>query len=331
MAFYLTPDSMNINRLDDGMYVTVNSSFTQIMGYDESDVIGKTSIDLNVWVDPDDRLRLIEGLRQHGSVTNLEALFRTKSGDIRYGLMSASVLQIESVPHIISITRDITTLKQAENQVVLQNAELVKRAMEISNANTKLKSALMNTVQLAMKLSEMRDLYTVGHERRVADLAVAISAEMGFDGSHQEGLRVAGWLHDVGKMTIPIEILSKPAKLGQIEYQLVQEHSQASYNVLKDVHFPWPVALIALQHHERINGSGYPHHLLGEEIIIEARILGVADVVEAMSSHRPYRPGLGVEAALAEIECYRGILYDTNVVDACLNLFRNKGYKLSDE
>ena len=179
-----------------------------------------------------------------------------------------------------------------------------------------------------MTLSELRDPYTAGHERRVAQIAVALGAELGFDEKRQEGLRAAGHLHDVGKITIPAEILSKPGKLSSIEYQLVQGHAQAGYDVLKEVEFPWPVAQVALQHHERIDGSGYPQGLKGEQILLEARIMAVADVVEAMSSHRPYRPGLGIEAALAEIERGRGSVYDSAVADACFRLFREKGCQL---
>jgi HD-GYP domain-containing protein (c-di-GMP phosphodiesterase class II) len=151
---------------------------------------------------------------------------------------------------------------------------------------------------------------------------------LGFDARRQEGLLVAGRLHDIGKFAVPAEILSKPSKLTAIEFQLIQGHAQASYNVLKAVKFPWPVAQIALQHHERMDGSGYPQGLKGDAILLEARILAVADVVEAMSSHRPYRPGLGIDKALAEIERGRGTIYDPNVTDACLKLFREKGHAL---
>lgn len=177
-------------------------------------------------------------------------------------------------------------------------------------------------------ISEMRDPYTAGHERRVAEIAAAIGAELGFDADRQEGLQVAGHLHDIGKMTVPAEILSKPGKLRPAEYALIQEHAQASYDVLKGVEFPWPVAQIALQHHERMDGSGYPRGLMGDAILFDARIMAVADVVEAMSSHRPYRPGLGIEKALAEIERGSGTAYDADVASACLNLFREKNYTL---
>jgi HD-GYP domain-containing protein (c-di-GMP phosphodiesterase class II) len=140
---------------------------------------------------------------------------------------------------------------------------------------------------------------------------------------------MAGSIHDIGKLSIPAEILSKPTKLTYIEFSLIKEHSHTGYEMLKDVESPWPLAQIVYQHHERMDGSGYPRNLKGNEILIEARIMAVADVVEAMASHRPYRPGLGIDEALAEIEKNRGILYDNTVVDACLKLFRERGYQLT--
>ena len=195
---------------------------------------------------------------------------------------------------------------------------------------TQLESAFMSTVEVATTLSELRDPYTAGHERRVGKIAAAIGAELGLDAHQQEGLRVAGYLHDIGKITIPAEILSKPGKLSRLEFQLIQAHAQSSYEVLKDVRFPWPVAEVALQHHERMDGSGYPQGLRGNAILLEARIMAVADVVEAMSSHRPYRAGLGIDAALVEIERGSGCGYDRVVAAACLRLFREKGYTLPD-
>ncbi len=198
----------------------------------------------------------------------------------------------------------------------------------IKQYTAQLEIMFMKTVGLATTLSEMRDPYTVGHEQRVSEISVAIGTEMGLDAHRIEGLKVGGHLHDLGKMSIPLEILGKPGKLGPIEFMLIKQHPQAGYDVLKDVGFPWPVEQIALQHHERIDGSGYPNGLKGDEILLEARIVAVADVIESMSTHRPYRPGRGLEVALAEIE--RGIdtAYDRNVVNCCLQLFRNKGFKL---
>ena len=203
-----------------------------------------------------------------------------------------------------------------------------RTAEQIQHNLAQIKIAFMSTVKVVTALGEMRDPYTAGHQRRVAEIAVAIGAELDLDEQQLEGLRVAGFLHDIGKIRVPSEILSKPGKLSPAELQLVQVHPQASYDVLKDVEFPWPIAEIALQHHERMDGGGYPQGLKGDAIRMEARIIAVADVVEAMSLHRPYRDGLGIEAALDEIQRGRGSVYDSAVVDACVRLFREKHYQL---
>ena len=241
----------------------------------------------------------------------------TRSGERRLIRWNNTVLRSLSgdVVGTASIGEDITALRRAE--------EAIKRNV------VQLKTVFTSTVEMATMLSGLRDPYTAGHERRVGEIATAIGVELGLDLNQQEGLHVAGQLHDIGKITIPSEILNKPTKLTAIEYALIQTHAAAGYEVLKTVAFPWPVAQVALQHHERMNGSGYPQGLIGEAILLEARIMAVADVVEAMSSHRPYRPGLGIDKALAEIERGRGTLYDPNVADACLHLFREKRYELS--
>ncbi len=176
---------------------------------------------------------------------------------------------------------------------------------------------------------ESRDPYTAGHQRRVAELAKAIASEMGLPAHTVEGIHFGALIHDIGKIQVPSELLSKPTKLSKLEFELIKTHPQAGYEIIKGVEFPWPIALMALQHHERLDGSGYPQGLKGEAIALEARIIAVADVVEAMSSHRPYRPGLGIEAALKEIEDKRGKWFDARAVDCCVRLFRTKGYSLA--
>jgi putative nucleotidyltransferase with HDIG domain len=165
----------------------------------------------------------------------------------------------------------------------------------------------------------------------VCELAIAIATELKLSNDQIEGLRMAAILHDVGKISIPAEILSKPGKLTDIEFRLIKTHPQAGYDILNGIEFPWPVARTVREHHERINGSGYPQNLKGKDIIIEARILAVADVVEAMASYRPYRQSLGIHAALDEIEKNKGIFYDKDVADACLKLFREKGYQFTKD
>ena len=190
----------------------------------------------------------------------------------------------------------------------------------------RLRATLESAIGALAATVEQRDPYTAGHQRRVAELAVAIGREMGFEDDRLTGLHVAGIIHDIGKISIPAEILSRPGKLSTIEFELIKGHAQAGYEIVKGVDFPWPVAQAIRQHHERLDGSGYPQGLKGDQVILEARILAVADVVEAMSSHRPYRAGLGVDFALKEIEDKRGQLFDPAVVDACLRVFRERNF-----
>ncbi|MCX7193342.1 MAG: GAF domain-containing protein [Proteobacteria bacterium] len=200
-------------------------------------------------------------------------------------------------------------------------------ALEKNQAQlVQLQENLESTVRAIAYIVEVRDPYTAGHQNRVADLATAIAKQIGLPDEQVKGIHMAGIVHDLGKIQIPAEILSKPGKISDIEFSLIKTHSQAGYNLLKDIDFPWPIAQMVLQHHERLDGSGYPQGLKGDDILLEARILSVADVVEAMSSHRPYRPGLGIAPALDEITRGRGMHYDPQVVDACLTLFKEKQY-----
>ena len=177
---------------------------------------------------------------------------------------------------------------------------------------------------------EVRDPYTAGHQRRVSKLASAIAEKVGLSQDMIRGVRMAGEIHDLGKISLPAEILSKPTKLTSLEFGMIKLHPQTGYDILKGIEFSWPIAEEVYQHHERMDGSGYPRGLKGNEILLEARILAVADVVEAMNSHRPYRPALGLEKALAEIEMNRGVLYDPSAVDVCLHLFRELDYQFEN-
>ena len=216
--------------------------------------------------------------------------------------------------------------------------EELKRSLE------KVRRTLTGTVNALAVTVEMRDPYTAGHQQRVTQLACAIAEEMGLSKEQIEGIHVAGSLHDMGKIMVPAEILNKPGQLTEAEtgkvqthpqvghdilMGLIRSHPQAGYDILKEIDFPWPVAQIVLQHHERMNGSGYPNKLKAEDILLEARILAVADVVEAMSSHRPYRPAHGIEKALEEISQNRGTLYDPRAVDACVTLFSSEQFQFT--
>jgi putative nucleotidyltransferase with HDIG domain len=202
-------------------------------------------------------------------------------------------------------------------RVLRERAVLAER----NQAEKKLKKTIKEIVQAIALTVEMRDPYTAGHQKRVANLAGAIAKEMNFSKEQIDAIVMAGIIHDLGKMSIPAEILSKPGRLTEPELNIIKTHPQVGYDILKTIEFPWPVAQIVLQHHERLDGSGYPQGLLGAEIIMEARILAVADVVEAMASHRPYRAALGINKALEEISQHSGVGYDPTVVNACLKLF----------
>ena len=219
---------------------------------------------------------------------------------------------------------------ELENRAYHKNLEMkiTERTDSLRVANERLVMAMNGFVEAMAMTVEMRDPYTAGHQNRVSRLACAIAEELGLNGAQVEGLRMAGMIHDLGKITVPAEILNKPGRLSEIEFSLIKTHSRLGYEILKDIAFPWPIAQIVLQHHERLDGSGYPRGLTEKDILLEAKILAVADVIEAMASHRPYRPALSLDEALEEIERHKGRFYDSEVTDACLRLFREKDFKL---
>jgi HD-GYP domain-containing protein (c-di-GMP phosphodiesterase class II) len=233
------------------------------------------------------------------------------------------------IRHLHVFRKEIFWNGKKQSQVIYQDITLRRQAEEKLNETLEnLRRSIRTTIQVLGTASEARDPYTAGHQKKVADLARAIATEMKLPHDTIEGIRMAGAIHDIGKISIPSEILCKPTTLSDLEFSLIKAHTQYSYEIMKDVEAPWPLADIVHQHHERINGSGYPQGLKGENILIEARILAVADVVEAMVSYRPYRPALRLEIALTEIEHNAGTLYDRKVADACLNLFREEGFSL---
>ena len=297
------------NRPVDFAYVAVNPAFEPLTTL--RDVVGKKASELISGIH-DTNPEILSTYARVASSRKPET-FQTYIQSLDVWL-SITAYAAEK-DHFIAVFDNITTRKRAED--------------EIRSYLARLEQAMQSTINVVATIGELRDPYTHGHERRVGEIAAAIAEEMGMDGNQVEGIRIAGYLHDVGKIGVPAEILVKPARLTEAEFDLVKDHAQQSYEILKTVPFPWPVAEAAWQHHERLDGNGYPRGLKGDEIIREARVLAVADVVEAMSSHRPYRPGLGIDKALAEIESNRGKLYDPQAVDACLRLFREKGYTLS--
>jgi putative nucleotidyltransferase with HDIG domain len=208
--------------------------------------------------------------------------------------------------------------------------EVVKeRTAELITSEEKLRSSLLDSVTALASIVEMRDPYTAGHQRRVAQLAIAIAEELHLPAEQIKGIHLASVVHDVGKIKVPAEILTKPGRLTPLEYELIKEHCRDGYEILKNIDFPWPISRIVLQHHERLNGTGYPNGLQGHEILLEAKIVAVADVVESMMSHRPYRPSLGLEAALREIDANQGILFDSTVVAVCQRILMSQRFDFS--
>ena len=219
-----------------------------------------------------------------------------------------------NITHAVIVMHNITSRKITEKK--------------LDEGYQQLQKTMMETVHALSALVEMRDPYTAGHQNRVAKIAQAIAKKMNLPDDRIQGILVASMIHDVGKISVPSDILSKPGRLSEVEFELVKQHPKTGYEILKGIDFAWPVAEIVLQHHEKMDGSGYPQGLKGEEIILESRIITVADVVEAMGFHRPYREALGLDAALEEIRNNRGILYDPQVVDACLEIFLKEGFEL---
>ncbi len=293
---------------------TAGEKLTHILGE-----LPRTAVDFDKRIHPEDHERIsravINHLKNKGPYLE-EYRMIGKDGNIVHLRGAGMCLQNEDKRAYkwIGAISDITQQKKTEEELK-QSFEKVRKSM----------GGIIQAMALTV---ETKDPYTAGHQQRVSNLARTIAQEMGLSKDQVEAIRLAGVVHDLGKISVPAEILSKPTKLSDLEFSLIQGHSQTSYEILKDIDFPWPIAQIALQHHERLNGSGYPAGLKGDEILIEAQVLMVADVVEAIASHRPYRAARGIDLALEEIEKNKGILYNQAVVDACLKLFREKNFSL---
>ncbi|MDD3250634.1 MAG: PAS domain S-box protein [Smithellaceae bacterium] len=302
-----------------GNFIFINDSMSRIYGYSKEELIGlnyKQYTDLEGGRKCFHIFLNIYKTGKPGKIVDFDII--RKDGTRRHIESSVSLIRdpAGNSTAFRGIVRDVTERRQAEEA--------------LNQSFARLRDALSATVGAAAMMVETRDPYTAGHQRRVADLGRSIALEMQLTDEQIEGIHMAGMVHDLGKISVPSEILSKPTRLTDLEYRLIKTHPQAGYDILKDIAFSWPIARIVLEHHERMNGSGYPYGLKRDQALLESRILSVADVVEAMASHRPYRAGLGMEAALAEIEANREILYDPLVVDACLKLFREKGYHFSE-
>ena len=303
--------NFNTARIED-----VNPFLTQLLGYDKDELIGKELWQIGAIVDIEASKNAVAALQTVGYIRYENLPLRKKNGDIVHSEFVCNAYDVEEEKVIQCNIRDISSRVDAEERAQ-QYQQLVRESYEQS-------------IQLLTNLIGARDPYTRHHQSNVADLSVRIGAMLGLSASALEGLKLSALVHDIGKFVIPAEILTKPTPLNTHEIGLLREHVATGYEVLKGIPFPWPVAEIVLQHHEREDGSGYPRGLISKEILLEAKIIAVADTVEAMSSNRPYRQVAGRKAALSTIDAGRNALYDSKIVDSCLRLFQHEAYEFPE-
>ena len=309
-----TNDGILLADMENMKFYIGNEAICRMLGYEQAELKNLGVMEIHPKEALSYVLKQFE-LQSQGKITVSKDLpIKRKDGSIFYADINSKSIMLGGKQYLAGIFHDTTERKQSEEQ--------------LSQSIAKLRTTLEKTVNALSSAVAKRDPYTANHQQRVTQLACAIASEMGMLNEQVDGIRIAALLHDIGKISVPAEILSKPGKLTNNEFNLIKTHSLTGYDILKDIDFPWPIAEVVLQHHERLNGSGYPGGLKGNEILLAARILAVADVFEAMSSHRPYRPALGLDLALHEIEINQGILYDPVVATSCIKVFREKGFKL---
>jgi PAS domain S-box-containing protein/putative nucleotidyltransferase with HDIG domain len=299
--------------IQDGLFQVVNPNLIRSLGYPAGELIGKPFHNIVATDHLDEVVKLYQrdGLGEK-KAASFEAVLKTRRLKRIIVEINVSETIYDGKPAYFAIIHDITKHRELEQ--------------ELRDTLEKLRVTMAATTQAISMIVESRDPYTAGHQRRVADLARAIATEMGLPMEQIDAIRMAGILHDLGKISVPSEILTKPTQLNESEFNLIKAHPQTAYDILKTIDTPWPIAQIVYQHHERINGSGYPRGLTENGILLEAKILAVADVVEAMISHRPYRAARTLDETLEEISKNKGILYDPKVVDICLKLFKKKKF-----
>jgi PAS domain S-box-containing protein len=326
-----------------GIITTWSTGAERILGWEREEIIGQSVAEIL----PEDFIErevpMLKMLFEDGVVTGHRTFNLRKSGEAFPTEASITLLREPdgSPGGFLTVLRDRSHQVQIEDELKRIRDEMEARtgggagagAGEGGNGERAKQDAIRTaaeaTVSALAAVAERRDPYTAGHQKRVSQLASAIAREMKLPDDQIEGIRIAGILHDTGKVVIPGEILSKPSSLSEFEFGIIKTHPRVDSEIVEGIDFPWPVSRAVLQHHERMDGSGYPSGTRGEDIIVEARILAVADVVEAMSSHRPYRPALGIDKALAEVVQGRGVRYDADVVDACVTLFKEKRFELT--
>ncbi len=300
-----------------GSFIHANPALAKMLGFDSVEELTKLKVS-EIYQNPRDRKKFVDSIAKSGTVRRKELNLKKKNGTSIIASCTAKAYYDDNneVKWMDILVEDITRQKMAEKK--------------LKQSFNELRKTLSSTVQAMAMAIESRDPYTAGHQRRVSDLAFSIASELGLSNDGIDGIRLSGLIHDLGKITIPAEILSKPSLLSDIEFELIKNHCQIGYDILKSIEFPWPVAQIVYQHHERLDGTGYPRGLDSDNILMEAKIIAVSDVVEAMATNRPYRACLGIKEALNEIQENKCILYDPDVVNSCLKIFNKKGFTFQE-
>ena len=310
--FETAQDGILILDFETGKIQDVNPYLIEMLGYTKEELVGKELWEIGAMVDKNASIKAFAVLKKDGYIKYSDLPLHTKTGEIISVEFVSNVYGVNDDRVIQCNIRDITDRKNTESSLIRYQQALAHNMYEIVEALTKVIVA--------------RDAYTYQHQLRVANLCVAIATEINMPVNVVEGLKLSALIHDIGKIAVPAEILSKPIKLELFELEALHRHAQTGFDIVKDINFEWALAQTIYQHHERLDGSGYPNKLKGDSIIKEARILAVADTVEAMSYARPYRPAAGIDAALQEVENGKGKLFDVEVVNACLKLFREDHY-----
>jgi PAS domain S-box-containing protein/putative nucleotidyltransferase with HDIG domain len=317
LIFEKALDGIFLLSYPEGNIIDANPFILKTLGFSKHELVGKKLWQIGLLADQAKALAAHTELLKNGFVRYENIDLVKKNGERLAVELICNSYNIDHTKIIQCNVRDITERRISES-------------ITSSKQEARIIEQLKDTINSLSNVIEARDPYTAGHQKRVAHLVSAIATDMGLAPAEIEGLNLASLVHDIGKISIPAEILTKPYSLNPIEVAMLRSHAQVGFDILRPLVFPWPVAQYVLQHHERLDGSGYPNGLKGNDICLGARIIGVADTVEAMSSNRPYRPALGVDKALNEIENNRGTLFDPRVVDICINLFREKGYQLPE-
>ncbi|MBF0473610.1 MAG: HD domain-containing protein, partial [Nitrospirae bacterium] len=327
-------DGIMITDVHNKKIMAANKMSCEMTGYSNGEMLNMGVMDL---IPKDDAPLILASFDlqvKKEIIIMIDTPVKRKDRTIFYSDINASFMSLDNKDYLVAFLRDVTQRKNLYKQLEGQRNSLEinfnVRTQELIESLTKLRFIIDSIIKAMALTVEARDPYTAGHQRRVSNIARKIAEKMNLSNKQIEGIRVAGTLHDLGKIQIPSEILSKPSKLNEFEFGLIKLHPEIGYNILKGIEFPWPIADIVRQHHEKIDGSGYPLHLIGDDIMIEAKILCVADVYDAIVSHRPYRPALSKVVAIKEFISNKGVLYDSLVVEAFEKVVRDTGFNMSE-